>query len=206
MGRAHAWGRRRLAPAAAWVGCVATLCAVTPAAGAAGLPSAPTALPQMWGVEVDAGTLRVLDGRRVRRLRAARMTLVASPGRLSVAGRNRLAALAARRQIPVFAPLSGAAACAETKRANPGSRCGSSAGSSARAAGLTTGAADVVLVRAKSPAALRRLAKRGAGMARVAAVLPLERRGYRAGRWPAAVRAARRSAVLDLVVRPAGSG
>src|SRR5918992_4981808 len=60
------------------------------------LPAAPAAMPQMWGLQVDARTLALLDRPLLRRLRAARVTLLAVPGTLSTGQALRLARIAAR--------------------------------------------------------------------------------------------------------------
>ena len=133
------------------------------------MPTALDELPQIWGVEVDGKTISSLDRRHGARLRVNRMTLVASPGALSGRQKTRLAALARRWHVPVFAPLrlgdvmasggpvASAASCLESKRTDPGSRCGLSAGSTRQVAALSAGtAADVVLVRTRGLAAFRK--------------------------------------------------
>ena len=141
------WGRRRHLLAAVCAVSVVSSVAASPAEAA--MQSAPTALPQIWGVAVDGATIRALDRRHGRRLRANRMTLIAAPGALNRRQKARLAALARRWRVPVFAPLGGsasAASCLESKRTNPGSRCGLSARSAREAAAFAAGAAaDIVL-------------------------------------------------------------
>src|SRR5215210_426470 len=96
-------GRVRLVLVAA---CTVAVACLSGAARAEALPSAPAALPQISGIEVDGGTLRALDGRAGRRMHALGVTLVAAPGRLSGAGKARLAAFGRRWRVPVVAPLA----------------------------------------------------------------------------------------------------
>ena len=201
------WGRSQHLLAA--VCAVSAVSSVLAGPAEAATPSAPTALPQIWGVAVDGATISALDRRHGRSLRANRMTLLAAPGALSQRQRARLAALARRWRVPVFAPLPAgtAASCLESKRTKPGSRCGLSAGSAREAAALAAGgAADVVLVRARNLSAFRKLAGGAADGGRIAGVLRLSGRGYRAQTWRRAVSVAGRSPTLDLVVRPVGVG
>src|SRR5918999_2396826 len=141
------WAWRRLVPAAA----VALIVFVAGAQQArAELPEAPAALPQQWGLEVDGAVLRTLDRSVLKRLRTARMTLVAASGGLSRAQRDRLAALSERWNLAVFEPmiLDDAAAatstCVAVRLSRPGGRCGISA-RPAVSAGGSFGQVDVVV-------------------------------------------------------------
>ncbi|MBE2320236.1 hypothetical protein DVA67_029990 [Solirubrobacter sp. CPCC 204708] len=181
---------------------VAATAPVTPAS----LPTAPKAMPQLWGVEVDGETLQALDGKRAAGMRAVGMTLIVPPGRLTAQEQVRLVKRARRWRLPVIAPVSAeaSAVCTADKATAPGLRCGVRATSVSNAGILAErGAVDLILVHAGSTAAFRRL--RGRDGVRVAGVVDLRSTGYSAHRWRAAVRTAQQSSNLDLVVRPVGN-
>ncbi|MBE2320240.1 hypothetical protein DVA67_030010 [Solirubrobacter sp. CPCC 204708] len=171
------------------------------AASAQAAPSAPDALPQTWGVQVDAALARALDRPVLRQLRAVGMTLVAAPGLDAATGR-RLTSLAQREKLPLIQPLGGGAeACVQHKLAEPGHRCAVAAASPAAARALAAGGdADLVVVSASTGSGLN------AGASRVMAVVPLRGSGYRAATWRREINAARSADGLDLAVLPTGSG
>jgi hypothetical protein len=180
-----------------------------PAVAHAGLPTAPAALPQLWGVEVDGRTLKALDRPVLVRLRAARATLVAAP-RLSARQRRRLAQRARKAGLRAMRPLeagtapAGALACLALERRRPGTRCGVRAPSASVARKLAGGrAADLVVLRTGRVRSLGKLESL-AGSGRLVAVARLSLKRWTAARWRRALAAARRSSKLDLVVRPTG--
>jgi chitodextrinase len=130
-----------------------------------------SASTQLWGVEIeDAG---VLERAVVKRLRATRATVVASP-RLKQAGLKRLRAVAKRSKLSLLElPAANSAALGS----------------------------DVSVVRVSKFADFLRLAE--GSSTRVVAILGISRRSGAAtlGR---AIKAAQRSATVDLVVRAAG--
>lgn len=209
------WGAaprgRRYALAAALA---VVLFAATGGQANAGLQQAPDALPQLWGVEVGGKTLRALDRPLLRRMRAARVTLVAAPG-LTARQRRRLERTAARWSLSVFRPRHVSSAmtlkrassvCASRKRTEPGARCALMPSSLRQARLFSRGKAiDVVVTRVRGARSFRRLDNR-ARSTRMVGVLDLTNRSYRAARWRSLMRMARGGALLDLAVRPAGPG
>jgi len=173
---------------------------------AAALPTAPAVLPQLWGVEIDDGALDALDARTLKRMRAARLTLIAGEG-LGEAQAQRLEQLARKRGLRVFRPVaapdaaSASAFCVQQPPAR--SRCGVRTPSVAAARAVLSGhAADVVVVGARR-GAVRSLRKaRGGG--RLIAAVALRAKGGHAGSWRAVIRMASTSRSLDVAVVPQG--
>jgi hypothetical protein len=178
-------------------------------AGAA-VPTAPDALPQLWAVQVDGKTLRAIDGRLVKRLRAARVALVASP-KLGAAGQARLEQLARAGKLVAIRPhpvppdqaTAGALSsiCHQLEARRRAARCGIRLpGRRTLARVAKSRAADLLVVnaRAGSFAGLRGRARH----ARVLGVVELP--GAKARRIRSAALTAARSTGVDLVVRPSG--
>lgn len=180
----------------------------------AGLQQAPDALPQLWGVEVDGETLRALDRPLLRRMRSADVTLVAARG-LTARQRHRLERTAARWNLSVFRPRlvsdsltlkRASRLCASRKRTDPGTRCALAPRSFRRGRLLSGGTAIDVVVAPVPRARSFRSLDNGASSSRMVGVLGLTKRSYRSARWRGLIRTARRVELLDLAVRPEGSG
>jgi hypothetical protein len=177
-------------------------------ATAANVSAAPRALQgQLWAVEVERGSLRLLGGSGLKRLAESRVNaLVVRRGSLSAGQLADLRSRAAARDLPVFSPLregrsaaAAAAACRALKLAAPGSRCAVWARSAASAAALARSRkVDVVFLRVRV-GALGSL--RGAGE-RVVGVPALRRPPGAA--WREAVELARRRGSVDLGAEPQG--
>ena len=203
--------RRRAAMSTVVIGAIALLLAV-PQDGRADLRQAPSALPQMWGMAIDGRTFGMLDRKVLTRLRAAGITLVADRASLSARQRGRLARLAARTGLRVFAPGAAShaaranARCLARKRSVAGRRCAVRTDRRRLSRQLAHGRVmDIVVVRARGAREFAGLDDE-ARWTRVLGVLDLSTRSLRGGRWRRAVRAANRSPLLDLVVRPRGAG
>jgi len=182
----------------------------------AALPTAPSALPQIWAVELSRENARLLTLRELRRSRAAGINAVVIGPNAGQAAKSRTRRNAKRIGLLVFAPLvqkpgarrvtaaAAASACGSRKAGEPGSRCAVLARSPASARLLAIDpAVDIVFVRVARPA---RLATLLPAEGRVVALAPLTAgRGFVRAPWRRAIALARKSTLLDLAVKPSGT-
>ena len=201
------------------VAAVFAVAAATPSPSRAELARAPSSLPQTRGLEITGATISLLERPLLRRLRAARATLIAKPGSLTPRQRARLERLASRWSLPVYMPVmvneslnadaavaAVSTACEGHKIAHPESRCAAltrSAATAVRLAGIAT--VDVIVLRGDfGRRALNSLATLS-DSARLVILRSLNSdRHFRTDLWRDSIRLTERSEVLDLAATPTG--
>ena len=205
---------------AAYVRAVATTAFVVAALAAPATPAAATGagLPvQLWGIEVDRGSVGLLTPERLRQLRrSGTNALIADPSRLSARQLSRVGAAAKRWRLTLVTPIvtvgaatngpeEAAAACRALKqrRASP---CVVAAPSLALAqASAAHEDIDLVVVRLGSPAEVRRVGDSLASSTPAARLVVLPRLRGTTRAWRTAITAVERNLAVDIAVAPSGA-